>query len=277
MAGFTALLTGASALASAGGAFSSFKDASKQRDLQLQAEAEASKAMAEARKRLEVNFYKGLSIQKEPYELEREALIAAGAQSMEAARESDVRGVGATAGRVQLAQNEGQRNIAMGMGKELTDLERLTATEEGRLRDENVKFDLQEVEGAQMAAANANQNANIATQQGWAGVTSAVGQLAKLPALYDKTASTKMTESIFKEGAKKGLTPEQIQWRISDLANQDPSKFGAFKGSVYHPTGVDDKGKPLSGFMNGTQFNDYLIQQNPDLLKQVYSSINWEQ
>jgi hypothetical protein len=47
--------------------------------------------------------YDALGIQKTPYELEREAMLSAGAQATEAARESE-RGVAATAGRVYAGQ-----------------------------------------------------------------------------------------------------------------------------------------------------------------------------
>ena len=138
-------------LASAG---MSFGQAAKQKQAQREAEQEAEKAMAEAKKALSVNYFKGLSIQKEPYELEREALAQAGAQAMEAARETE-RGVAPAAGRIQMAQQAGQRQIAGAMGQELTALERLTAEEESRLRDARAQLDLEQAAGAQLAAADA--------------------------------------------------------------------------------------------------------------------------
>ena len=90
----------------------SFIQASKQKKLQKEAEAEADRALADARKKLDVNFYEGLSIQKEPYELAREALLSSGAQAIQAGVEGSERGAAATAGRVQMAQQQGQREIA---------------------------------------------------------------------------------------------------------------------------------------------------------------------
>jgi len=103
MAAFTAIAAGVGMAATAATTTGSFIQAGKQRRLQQQAEADAAKAMADARKKLDVNYYESLAIQKEPYELEREALIAAGAQAIEAGRESE-RGAAAVAGRVQMAQ-----------------------------------------------------------------------------------------------------------------------------------------------------------------------------
>jgi len=100
MAVTTAAVVGIAA--TAGTTAMSFTQAGKQRKLQRQAESEAAEAMAAARKKLDVNFYEQLAIQKEPYELEREALLSAGAQAIEAGQESE-RGAAATAGRVMMA------------------------------------------------------------------------------------------------------------------------------------------------------------------------------
>lgn len=134
----------------------SYHQMQKQRKLQLQAQEQAKKSISEARKRLDVNFYDALSVIKEPYELQREAMLSSGAQSIEAARESQ-RGVAGTAGRVQMANIEGNNQIRTAMGNEMQNLERLSATEESRLRDAKAQLDLEEVAGAQLAAKNAQE------------------------------------------------------------------------------------------------------------------------
>jgi hypothetical protein len=164
----------------------SFAQANKQKKLQKQAEQEADKAMFAARKRLEVNYMDALSVQKEPYELARQAMLAQGTQATQAGQESE-RGAAATAGRVQMGQNEAQGDIRTAMGKELTEIERLKVAEDARLRDLNVQLDLGEIEGAQMAAANAQEMSAAAMEQGFAGVTSAATQGANLIPLYGKT------------------------------------------------------------------------------------------
>jgi len=179
----TAIAAGVGIASSLGGAAMSFSQANKQKKLQKEAEAEADKMMASARARLDVNYMDALSVQKEPYELQREAMVAQGAQTVDAAQESE-RGAAAAAGRVQMAQNEVQGAIRTEMGKELTEIERLKVAEESRLRDLQTQLDLGEVEGAQMAARNAQEMAAQATTQGWEGVTSAATQVANLVPLY---------------------------------------------------------------------------------------------
>lgn len=184
----TAMLiaAGVGAASSAAGGAMSFVQANKQKKLQKEAEAEADKAMASARARLDVNYMEALSIQKEPYELQREAMVAQGAQATDAAQESE-RGTAAAAGRVQMAQNEAQAGIRTAMGKELTEIERLKVAEESRLRDLQTQLDLGEVEGAQMAARNAQEMAAQQTAQGFEGLQSAATQVANMIPLYAKS------------------------------------------------------------------------------------------
>ena len=186
MAALTSIAAGIGIASSLGGAAMSFTQANKQQKLQEEAEAEAAKAMLEARGRLDINYMNALSVQKEPYELQREAMVAQGAQAIDAAQESE-RGTAAAAGRVQMAQNEAQAGIRTAMGNELTEIERLKVAEDARLRDLNVQLDLGEVEGAQMAARNAQEMAAQATAQGFEGVTSAATQVANLVPLYAKS------------------------------------------------------------------------------------------
>ena len=188
MAALTSIAAGIGIASSLGGAAMSFTQANKQQKLQKEAESEADKAMAKARGRLDVNYMNALSVQKEPYELQREAMISQGTQATDAAQESE-RGAAAGAGRVQMAQNEAQSGIRTAMGKELTEIERLKVAEEARLRDLNVQLDLGEVEGAQMAARNAQEMAAQATAQGFEGVTSMATQAANLVPLYAKSGA----------------------------------------------------------------------------------------
>lgn len=162
----------------------SFAQASKARQEQEKARGHAKKAIADARGRLDVNFYDNLSIVREPYQLEREALLSAGATAIDAAREGQPRNLSATAGRVQMAQNEGQRKIAGAMGQELMGLEKLSAQEDSRLRDANVMIDLEEAAGAQLALANNWEMEQQATQRAMSGVSSLATQAAGIPDIY---------------------------------------------------------------------------------------------
>jgi hypothetical protein len=169
MATFTTIAAGVGLASTVGTTVASFSQASKQRDAQEKAQLAAEESMREARKRLEVNYADALSIQKEPYERQREALLSAGAQAMQQGVESD-RGGAATAGRVLAAQTEAQGKIRDQMNQDLFDLEAMKAEESSRLRDINAQLDLQEVAGAQQAAAAAEEKALFAEAQGIQGI-----------------------------------------------------------------------------------------------------------
>ena len=93
----------ASAAIQAGTSAAGFAQAGKARKEMKKAEAEADKAMAAARKKLEVNYLAGLSIAKEPYELARENLLQRSAALTQAGVEGETRGAAATAGQVLMA------------------------------------------------------------------------------------------------------------------------------------------------------------------------------
>ena len=248
MAALTSIAAGIGIASSLGGAAMSFTQANKQRKLEKQAVAEADKAMASARARLDVNYMNALSVQKEPYELQREAMLAQGTQATDAAQESE-RGAAAGAGRVQMAQNEAQGDIRTAMGKELTEIDRLKRAEESRLRDLQTQLDLGEVEGAQMAARNAQEMAAQATTQGFEGLTSAATQVANLVPLYAKSGIT--------QDSLKGMqyTPEQMKafgqvggntlgapgsngftnLDFDAIQNMNPSQFNQFKNDLTRP------------------------------------------
>jgi len=190
MPAFTTIATAASLAIGAGSTAASFAQAGKQRNLQKKAEAEAERAMAEAKKELNINYSAALGIQKEPYQQEREALISAGAQAIEAGREGE-RGAAETAGRIYALQQEGQQQIAKEMGQELTALDKATAEEAAKLRNARANLNLEEVAGAQTAAANAEQMGNAYTKDAFSGLASTVQQAAAFVPLYSKSQSAR--------------------------------------------------------------------------------------
>jgi len=169
----------------------SFVQANRQKKMMEKANAEAAKAMKEARKRLDVNVYDALTISDTPYERQREMANAQTQQMMTGFQELGVQGMrGATAALAQGQQMQGQ--IADAKTQRLEQLEQMQAAEEGRLRDINVQLDLQEVEGAQLAARDAEQRRQAALKDATKRSISAVGQIAGMPELYkqDKSGDT---------------------------------------------------------------------------------------
>lgn len=269
MAAFTTIATAAGMAATAASTGMSFSQMGKQRRLQKEAESEAERAMAEARKRLEVNVYEKLGVAKLPYAQAREAALVQGAMATEAARESE-RGVAATAGRVQMAQQEMQADIAAKQEQEILDLNKLVATEEGRLLDIGTQLNLEEVAGAQMAAANAEERANQALTQGMQGFTSLATQAAEAAPLFAKSAAVKQEGALKakydaaiaeqKAAGYKRMNPEFLD------AKGNPLPFQQALAKMKGPSGWDYAG---IGTMKGEEYNNWLLTQKGSTFKKL--------
>jgi len=166
MAAATAIIAGASTLASTG---MSFVQAGKQKKLAQDAQAAADEAFKKAEAQLDVNYFEQLGISKTPYENQREAIAQQAAQAMEMGRESE-RGGAATAGRVLAQSNVAQQNITDQQTKDLEALNKLVATEESRLGTARANLSLEQAEGAGFAAAQAQNQANQSTAAGVQGI-----------------------------------------------------------------------------------------------------------
>ena len=171
------------------GTVKSFKTAREMKDKMEDAEVKAEQALAEAKEGLDLNFFEEMAIQKTPYDIEREAVLSQAAGVLQAGQEAGVRGVAGTAGRVLAAQQAAQADITKRQAGEMMDIETLIASEDARLRDLKTQISLKESEGAQTAAAQYEQLANQATQQGWQGVTSTLQQGMSMMPLYGKDAA----------------------------------------------------------------------------------------
>ena len=236
MAALTTIAAGASLAATATSAGLSFGQAAKQRKLQRAAEADADRAMAAARGKLDVNFAEQMSIKKEAYDLEREAMLVQGAQLTQAGIESE-RGSAATAGRVFAQQQLGQQQIRGAMADEMTNIEAAVLEEESRLRDLGVGLDLEEIAGQQMRAADAQRAATASTQQGIQSAVSAVQQGIEFGVpLYRETRAKRLARKAEEKRVAAVMSPEnrakiaaspQVQrLKNVELMSADPAKQG---------------------------------------------------
>ena len=274
----------------------SFKQSIDQRNAMLDAQKKADDAMQAARKKLDVNFYAALSIPKEAYAQQVQANLVAGAGAIQAAVEGEGRGAGAIAGMVQAQQNQAQNEIRANMGQDIYNLQAATAQEDARLRDIGIQLDLGEVEGAQLAAANAQELSAQAMQQGMQGVTSLAGQAASMAPLFEKSGSTRQFNKLVDENVgegKKYKTLEEFQNKLATQKNSkidlsgvgytnDPAKFeNDVKDLVATETAA---GRPITReraaevirykYMTGNQFSDYMIGQDKSQLKDLRYLLN---
>lgn len=257
MAAITAAISAGAAVA---GTAMSFSEASKQRKAATTARIEADKAIQEARKRAEENVYKALSLSKEPYDRAREAALVQGAQAIEAGVESE-RGAAATAGRIQMAQNELQRDISGEQTQQIQALNMTVAEEDARLKDYAAKISMAEAEGAQLAMRDAEERRAAAVVQGVQGIANTASAVGAAIPLYQKSQGAKAYDQLIKQGLAAGKTQEQIQ-------NIVAAQGGPLAGMGYSKTSIDANGKPIVGFQTPMQFQDSL-SQDPKTVKEL--------
>tara|TARA_R110000868_G_scaffold99930_2_gene274793 strand:- start:1597 stop:2433 length:837 start_codon:yes stop_codon:yes gene_type:complete len=252
----------------------SFKQASDQNKAMLKAQDEADKAMAEARKKLDVNFYESLSIPKEAYAQQVQANLSAGAQTLQAASEGESRGVGAVAGLVQAQQNQAQNEIRANMGQDIYNLQAATAQEDARLRDIGIQLDLGEVEGAQLAASNAQELSAQALQQGMQGLTSFAGQAAEQVPLFEKSASTRQADKLNQQYGQAQAIKTATQTKLPGVPYTSPSTppLGTYQQEIAKLGMVG--GTDFSGVskLKPEEFNTFMSKLDPRTLRELNKS-----
>ena len=174
----------------------SFGQAAAQSKKQKRAQAAADKALQDARKRLDVNYMEDLGINKEIYDIARDRSMVQAAGLMEAAREGATRGVASTAGQVYQQDLLGQQQIMAQQEQEMNRIEGLIAAEDARLEGLQADISLQEAEGAQRAAAEAENAKRAAISQGIEGAINVVGQAASMAPLYSKGTAGKRQQAM---------------------------------------------------------------------------------
>tara|TARA_R110002012_G_C11637647_1_gene610351 strand:- start:835 stop:1845 length:1011 start_codon:yes stop_codon:yes gene_type:complete len=203
MAAFTTVAAGVGLATTAATTGASFAQAGKQRRLMKEAEAEAEKSMMEARRRTEVNYFEDLAIAKESYKQAYEAGSVASAQAIQAIQEGDVRGVAAGIGGIEQAALQQANQVRAAQEQEMINRQKLITQEDSRLRDINVQLDLQEVQGSQLAARDAQEAQNLAIEKGIAGVASMGQQAMDFIPLFKKQGDpSKVTQGFDTTGAR---------------------------------------------------------------------------
>jgi hypothetical protein len=208
------------------------------------------------------NKFAALNLPTEAYEREREAMLSAGQQATSQAAEGEGRGVAATAGRVQMAQQAGQREIAGAMGQDLMKLEGLTAQEEARLSEARANLELEQAAGAQAAAAQFGAQKDAA-------ITGAISSLASAGQQYMQGSE------LFKEqeGAREFGKLKKEYDKAVELGKVG-KRFQDAQGNVLPfedaLTRVQAPNVDLSGAqsLKGTQVTDYFVKR-PSVIKSL--------
>jgi hypothetical protein len=192
----------------------SFAQANKFRKDKQDAEDAAKKAFKEAEKRTKLNVYDALTISDTPYERQREMFNAQTQQMMTGFQELGVQGMrGATAALAQGQQMQGQ--IADKKTQRLEAVEKVQLDEQGRLQDLGMNLKLQEAQGAQQAALDAQQAQNAAITQGLSGISSMGEQMLSVNPVTGEALFGLYGKDKTSTGAPKAPTPKSTQEMIT--------------------------------------------------------------
>lgn len=211
---------------------------------QREAEAQAARALEEAKSRLEVNRMEGLQVPLEAYELAERGLTAQQMQSTQALAEADSRSLAAGVGRSQLAAQEGQEQLRQQMAQDIFNRDKLIAGEQSRIDRDLAGISLAEVEGAQLAAMQREQQAAAGFTGGIQGLAGAGQTLYEQSDLFGSGRQGELdaAEALQKQGMYEGMNVRQA--RRSMLGTYSPEEIGRL--SLYGTT--YGKKNPFSSF-----------------------------
>ena len=179
--------------------------AGKARQAQRQADKAAGRLMADAKSKLEKNYYEGLRIPTEAYDQAYEANAQAQRESVEALQQADSRTLAAGVGRVGALSNENTQKIRAQQAQEMFELDKFKRGAEEDMTQQLAQMDVAQAQDQAARAAQADEKVGM-LQAGAAnafigGITSAaqaqeLNTMSKEDKLLSKTF--KDNEALFK-------------------------------------------------------------------------------
>ena len=236
---------------------------------QRAADAESARLMQDIYKEAEKNQYAAVGLPMKVYDVERENLNAAGAQAIEAGRESE-RTAAAAAGLTMAQYRKALRDIQSEQADKMLELDLLKAQEAARKGDIKMQFKAMEAEGAAAAAADYENRANAAAQGAIQGVIGAAGTaLASVP-LFKATKEQRAAMELAATYARtKNFSPDLLDASGNPLSYEQAviKRFGM----------SDEQAKALpvydkTGKIDSKMFNDWLITQPKSDINQLMMS-----
>ena len=236
---------------------------------QRAADAESAKLMQDIYKDLEKNQYAAVGLPMKAYDIERENLAAAGAQAIEAGRESE-RTAAASAGLTMAQYRKALRDIQSEQADKMTELELLKAQEAARKGDIKMQFKGMEAEGAAAAAADYENRANAAAQGAIQGVIGAAGTALAAVPLFRATKGVKAASDVADLYAgTKNFSPDLLDASGNPLSYEQAviKRFGMSDEAVKALPIYDKTGK-----IDSDMFNTWLASQPKSDINQLLIS-----
>ncbi len=170
--------------AAAGGA-ANLIAAGKARQQQRDADKAAGRLLADARAKIEKDFYEGLKLPTEAYDQAYEANAQAQRESVEALQQADARTLAAGVGRVGALSNENTQKIRAQQAQEMFALDKMKAEAKDNINQQLVQMDVAAAQDQAARAAQADEKVGMlqagAAQSLIGGITAAAEAQALNP------------------------------------------------------------------------------------------------
>ncbi len=226
--------------------------AGKARDQQRKADKAAGRLLADARAKIEKDFYEGLKLPTDAYDQAYEANAQSQRESVEALQQADARSLAAGVGRVGALSNENTQKIRAQQSQEMFALDKLKAEGKDNMNQQLIQMDVAAAQDKAARAAQADEKVGMlqagAAQALIGGVTAAAEAQALNPV---SKADRELSKSYDKN--KSIFTKNNIS-RSEYL--KDPSKYA----NLLKPATIDP---PNTSAASNTNTN--LLNYTPNL------------
>jgi len=135
--------------------------AGKARQAQRKADQAAGKLMADAKSKLEKNYYEGLKIPTEAYDQAYEANAQAQRENVEALQQADARTLAAGVGRVGALSNQNTQQIRAQQAQEMFELDKLKAGAKEDMTQQLAQMDVAQAQDEAARAAQADEKVGM--------------------------------------------------------------------------------------------------------------------
>lgn len=218
---------------SAAGAGASFSQAITSNRLAKQAEEKAAKFIADAKRKLDVNYMEGLQVPVEAYEIAQRQNLAQSQQATQGLRESGQREVIGGTGRVVEAGAGFSEQMRTSMQGDIYNRDVRIAQEESRLRDQRVRLDMGEAAGAQQAMADQEVLRADSIGSAFGSLSSGANDLFSGSALYGSTPADRAAMTLSQQSS---MTLEEAQAAVSGLSRKQNMKLSkqGVKSDIYN-------------------------------------------
>jgi hypothetical protein len=203
----------------------SFSDAEKQKNLAKDADDAAAKAMKDARRKVEIDYYAGLTLPMDAYERQFENQLANQQTQMEMLQQGDARNLAAGVGKVGALANQQGEKTRIEMGQAISDLQEKKLDSKENINQQLIEMDVAAAKEQNQRKRDAEMQRSQSIQSGISGVTSAVQSAASIAPLYAKDKADRQGTKLAKKFASQ--KPEGISdaaW-ASTLSDEKYSKF----------------------------------------------------